>query len=107
MADQMKRESLLTENEEDKSLRPRLLHRSHIITHTNCQNTVFGFTKIMWLLDSESVIQNMITDVDGKDMFLKYIRAATLLYQAYFDFICQFNLVQHSEVRKTHTMNCF
>ena len=43
MADQMKRESLLTENEEDKSLRPRSLYRSQKITQTNCQNTVFGF----------------------------------------------------------------
>ena len=99
MADQMKRESLLTENEEDKSLRPRSLYRSQKITQTNCQNTVFGFTKIMWLLNSENIIQNMITDVDGKEMFLKYLRATTLLYQSYFDFICQFNLIHHSEVR--------
>ena len=53
IADQMKRESLITENEEDKSLRPRSLYRFHKVAQTNCQNTVFGFTKIIWLLNSD------------------------------------------------------
>jgi hypothetical protein len=98
MADQMKRESLRTENEEDKSLRPMSLFKVQAQTQMNCQNSIFGFTKILWLLHPEKAIADMIHDKDGKDMMLKYLQTTSLLYQIHFEFICQFYLLSITEV---------
>jgi hypothetical protein len=98
MADQMKRESLRTENEEDKSLRPMSLFKVQAQTQMNCQNSIFGFTKILWLLHPEKAVADMIRDKDGKEMMLKYLQTTSLLYQIHFEFICQFYLLSKTEV---------
>ena len=99
MADQMKRESLRTENEEDKSLRPMSLFRTQAQSQMNCQNSIFGFTKILWLLQSKKTIADMICDKDGKEMMFKYLQTTSLLYQIHFEFISQFHLLSLTEVR--------
>jgi hypothetical protein len=98
MADQMKRESLRTENEEDKSLRPMSLFKVQAQTQMNCQNSIFGFTKILWLLHPEKAVADMIRDKDGKEMMFKYLQTTSLLYQIHFEFICQFYLLSITEV---------
>lgn len=98
MADQMKRESLKTENEEDKSLRPMSLFKVQAQSQMNCQNSIFGFTKILWLLHPNKTISDMIRDKDGKEMMHKYLQTTSLLYQTHFEFISQFYLLSIAEV---------
>ena len=98
IADQLKRESAELEKEEDKSLRPKNFSKSVKKAQTDCLNTIFGFTKIMWLMQPDIIITNMISDKDGYEMFSKYLLMTSSLYQTHFQFICLFHSIVHAKV---------
>ena len=98
IADQLKRESADLEKEEDKSLRPKNFSKSMKKPPTDCLNTIFGFTKIVWLMHSETIITDMISDKDGHEMFSKYLSLMSSIYQTHFKFICLFHSILNAKV---------
>ena len=98
IADQLKRESAELEKEEDKSLRPKNFSKSVKKPPTDCLNTIFGFTKIMWLMHSETIVTDMITDKDGHEMLSKYLSIMSSIYQTHFKFICLFHSILNAKV---------
>lgn len=98
IADQLKRESAELEKEEDKSLRPKNFSKSVKKAQTDCLNTIFGFTKITWLMHPDKIITDMITDKDGYEMFSKYLLITSSLYQTHFQFICLFHSIMNAKV---------
>ena len=68
------------------------------MSQMNLDNTVFAFTKIMWLNTSKDVMQALVTDPLGKDAFEKFCKTTSTLYQNHFDFLCKFALVANATV---------
>jgi hypothetical protein len=64
----------------------------------NLDNTVFAFTKIMWLNMSKDVMQAVVTDPLGKEVFEKFCKTTSTLYQNHFDFLCKFAAIANASV---------
>ena len=97
----LRRKSLILEEEEDKSNRPkRAFQQLRKKTIFNCQNTIFGFTKVLWLIDEKNTLKQMIIDKDGKAMIEKYLSVSSLLLQYHFEFICFVDSLSKVKVSK-------
>mmetsp|Transcript_23518 Transcript_23518/g.39181 ORF Transcript_23518/g.39181 Transcript_23518/m.39181 type:complete len:749 (+) Transcript_23518:92-2338(+) len=75
----------------------------------NLDNTVFGFTKIMWLNCAPDVMQAVLLDPLGKEMLGHFIRTTSIVYQNHFDFLCKFMMIASAQgqeqvrlIRKFH-----
>ena len=97
----MRNKSKKTEFDEDKRNRLRKtfepIKKKPVL---NCQNTIFGFTKILWLINSKNTIKQIINDEDGKMMVEKYLSVSSLLLRYHFDFVCFFDFLSKVEVSK-------
>ena len=88
-AARLRRESTKLDAEEDITNRPkRTFEVQRKKTILNYQNTIFGFTKLLWLINERKTFQNIIGDKDGKAMIEKYLSVSSLLLQYHFEFIC-------------------
>ena len=68
------------------------------IPECNHRNTVFAFTKIIWMINSKNTIEEFIIDKDGKYLVLKYLSLSSLLLKNGFDFLCEFFPILNSQV---------
>ena len=97
----MRNKSKKTEFDEDKRNRLRKtfepIKKKPVL---NCQNTIFGFTKILWLINSKNTIKQIINDEDGKMMVEKYLSVSSLLLRYHFEFVCFFDFLSKVEVSK-------
>jgi hypothetical protein len=64
----------------------------------NLDNTVFAFTKIMWLNMPKDVMQALVVDPLGKEVFGKFCHTTSSLYQNHFDFLCKFAQIANASV---------
>ena len=100
-ATKMRNKSKKTEFDEDKRNRLRKtfepIKKKPVL---NCQNTIFGFTKILWLINSKNTIKQIINDEDGKMMVEKYLSVSSLLLRYHFEFVCFFDFLSKVEVSK-------
>ena len=61
-------------------------------------NTVFAFTKIMWMNKPADVMQALTLDPAGKEVFEKFVKTTSLMYQTHYDFCCKFAQVASAQV---------
>ena len=100
-AARLRKESIKLDAEEDKTNRPKKafeIQRKKTIL--NCQNTIFGFTKLLWLINEKKTFQNIMRDKDGKAMIEKYLSVSSLLLQYHFEFICFVDSLSKAKVSK-------
>jgi PAS domain S-box-containing protein len=79
------------------------------MSQLNLDNTVFAFTKIMWLNAPMQVMQAITIDPKGKEFFEKWVKTTAVIYQMHFDFVCKFGIVASAQgqdqmrlIRKYH-----
>lgn len=99
------KEAVLNEAKADASdanaSRPKAMASAPLETpmsQMNLDNTVFAFTKIMWLNLAKDVMQAIVTDPLGKDAFEKFCKTTASLYQNHFDFLCKFATIATASV---------
>ena len=91
--DQVLQQAKQMEMQEQNSNRPKALANQAYETPTsqlNFDNTVFAFTRIMWLGKGPEIMQAMAMDPLGVEMFTRFVKTTTHLYQYHFDFLCKF-----------------
>lgn len=65
----------------------------------NLDNTVFAFSRIMWLNMGPDVMHLIVSDPLGKEFFEKFTKQTAILYQHHFDFLCKYAAVMEKSVR--------
>jgi hypothetical protein len=100
------------EGQEQNSNRPKALVAQANETpmgQTNLDNTIFAYTKIMWLNCANDVMQAILLDPLGKEMLGHFIKSTSILYQNHYDFLCKFMLIASAQgqeqmrlIRKFH-----
>jgi len=68
------------------------------LAQLNMDNTIFAFTKIIWLNCAKDIMQAMCADPIGREYFDKFCKTTTLAYQFNFDFICKFVQIVNAQV---------
>ena len=75
------------------------------MSQLNLDNTVFAFTKIMWLNMPKDIMQAITLDPVGKEVFERFVKTTSVMYQMHFDFACKFAQIASAQVctHTTHT----
>lgn len=68
------------------------------MSQLNLDNTVYAFTKIIWLGMPNDIMQAITMDPYGKELFEKFTKTTALAYQNHFDFVCKFAQVASAQV---------
>lgn len=66
----------------------------------NLDNTVYAFTKIMWLNKPTDIMQAITLDPVGKEVFEKFVKTTCLMYQTHWDFVTKFAQIASAQVNK-------
>eukprot|EP01035_Chromulina_nebulosa_P017995 gene17995-23633_t len=79
------------------------------ISQLNLDNTVFAFTKLLWLNCPNDVMQAMAVDPIGREYFEKFSKTTSIVYQNHWDFILKFMEIANAQgqeqirlIRKYH-----
>ena len=63
------------------------------LANLNLDNTIFAFTKIIWLGCASDIMQGIALDPAGKELFEKFVGTTSTLYRHHFEFVCQFFMI--------------
>jgi len=69
------------------------------VSQANIENTVFAFTRIMWLNTGVETVTAIADDPLGQQMFNMFVSRTSGLYQTYFDYACKYRSVATAPVR--------
>ena len=61
-------------------------------------NTIYSFTKIIWLNTPMDAMKAIVGDPIGREMFSLFCSITSTVYQAHFEFCCQFDDIAKSQV---------
>ena len=75
------------------------------MSQINCDNTVFAFTKIMWLNHAAETMSAIAGDPLGQTMFNLFCQQTSGIYQVHFEFLTQFKAVAAAQVTSDVTIN--
>jgi PAS domain S-box-containing protein len=68
------------------------------MSQINCDNTVFGYSRIMWLQKPAETMQAIVADPFAKEMFMKFLKTTNALYQNHFMFVCDYMMCATAQV---------
>jgi PAS domain S-box-containing protein len=68
------------------------------MSQLNLDNTVFAFTKIIWLNCPLDAMKALFMDPLGKDALFSFIKTTSVVYQHHFDFLTKFIQIATSQV---------
>ena len=74
------------------------------MSQINCDNTVYAFSKIVWLNKTVETMQAIVLDQTGRELFEKFCKTTALLYQYHFDFVTKYFACTQVQV---FFFNCF
>jgi len=84
------------------------------MSQLNLDNTVYAFTKIMWLNTPAEIMQALTLDPLGREVFEKFVGSYAKLYQVHFDFACKFAQIASAQgqeqvklIRKFHSKRSY
>ena len=89
------------EAQEHVATRPKAMAAAHVETpmsQMNLDNTVFAFTRIIWLNKALETMQGICMEPMAREMFEKYCKTTTHLYQYHFDFLSKYAQVASAQV---------
>ncbi len=99
--DQILQQTKLEAQQEKNVNRPKAMMSTPMdipMANLNLDNTVFAFTKIMWLQSAKDIMQGITIDPTGKEVFEKFVKTTSLMYQTHFDFCCKFAQIASAQV---------
>ena len=68
------------------------------MSQMNLDNTIFAFTRLMWLNKAPDAIRVIAADPVGRKFFTEFTKITSSLYFTHFDFLCKFNDVATAQV---------
>ena len=99
--DQIMGQSKQMEQMEQNANRPKAMMANPMeipMAQLNLDNTVFAFTKIMWLNKPNDVMQAITLDPVGTEVFDKFVKTTCLMYQTHWDFVTKFAQIASAQV---------
>jgi hypothetical protein len=90
------------ESQEQNKDRPRAIAAIPMETpmsQLNLDNTVFGFTKIVWMGSAKEIMPALALDPIGKETFDRFVKTTSHVYQSHWDFLCKFMQIATAQVR--------
>jgi hypothetical protein len=87
--------------EEKNANRPKALAVAAMETpmsQLNLENTVYGFTKLIWLNKPADTMQSIIANKLAQDLFTDFLKTTSIMYQYQFDFVCKFFEIASAQV---------
>jgi len=86
----------------DTQRRPKALASAPLDTpmsQLNCDNTVFAFTRIMWLNTAQDTMGKIVSDDLGKKVFGQYCMYTSGIYQVHYEYLCQYSTIAAAQVK--------
>jgi len=68
------------------------------MSQLNLENTVYAFTKILWLNVPNDIVKAMSADPIGREYFAKFCKTTCQLYQYNWDFLCRYMEIVSAQV---------
>ncbi|KAJ1428242.1 hypothetical protein B484DRAFT_396918, partial [Ochromonadaceae sp. CCMP2298] len=109
--DQIMMQAKQLEGQEQNTNRPKAMVQAFEtpMGQMNLDNTIFAYTKIMWLNCPNDVMQFILLDPLGKEMLGHFIKSTSVIYFHHFEFLCKFMLIASAQgqeqvklIRKFH-----